>query len=152
MKQKFILPFFLIVQIILLQLISFFPESVERYYSNGIYLIISQFSRTALESIPFSVGDCLYIFLIFFVLKWFWNKRKSWKENWKDNSLQLLRFFSVFYFLFHVLWALNYYRQPLFEKMEIKREYTDADLLSFTKKLIAKTNQIQLQITKSDSL
>jgi len=151
-KSKYLLPLFLIVQIILLQIISFFPESVERYYSNGIYLTLSQFSRTALGSIPFSLGDCLYIILIFFVLKWFWNKRKSWKQNWKDNSVQLLTFFSVFYFLFHMLWALNYYRQPLFEKMQIQKEYTNADLLGFTKKLIAKTNQIQLQLTKSDSL
>jgi hypothetical protein len=151
-KSKYLLPLFLIVQILLLQLISFFPESVERYYSNGIYLTLSHFSRTVLGSIPFSVGDCLYIILIFFVLKWFWNKRKFWKQNWKNNSLQLLSVFSVFYFLFHLLWALNYYRQPLFEKMEIKREYTDADLIVFTKKLIAKTNQIQIQLTKSDSL
>ena len=58
----------------------------------------------------------------------------------------------MFYFLFHFLWAMNYYRQPLFEKMNIKREYSDADLLAFTKKLIAKTNAIQSQITKNDNL
>ncbi|NGY38133.1 DUF3810 family protein [Flavobacterium sp. XN-5] len=152
MKQKFILPFFLIVQVILLQIISFFPESVERYYSNEFYLTLSQFSRTLLGSIPFSLGDCLYFILIFLVLKWFWTKRKSWKQNWKDNSMQLFSFLSVFYFLFHILWALNYYRQPLFKKMEIEREYTDSDLAVFTKKLIKKTNEIQVQITKSDSL
>jgi hypothetical protein len=27
----------------------------------------------------------------------------------------------VVYFLFHFLWAMNYYRQPLFEKMKIER-------------------------------
>ena len=36
--------------------------------------------------------------------------------------------------------------------MSIERDYTDADLLAFTKKLIAKTNAIQSQITKNDSL
>jgi hypothetical protein len=151
-KQKFILPFFLIIQIILLQIISFFPESVERYYSNGIYLTLSQFSRTVLGNVPFSLGDCLYFVLIFFVFKWFWDRRKSWKQNWKENTLQLFSFISVFYFMFHMLWALNYYRKPLFEKMEIKREYTNADLAVFTKNLIEKTNEIQQQITKSDSL
>lgn len=59
---------------------------------------------------------------------------------------------SVFYFLFHVLWALNYYREPLFEKMEIQKDYSDADLLAFTKKIIAKTNAVQYQLTKNDSL
>jgi hypothetical protein len=151
-KQKFILPFFLIIQVILLRIISFFPESVERYYSDGVYLRTSQFSRTILGSIPFSIGDCLYILLIFFVLKWFWNKRKSWKESWKNNSLTIFRCISIFYLFFHLLWALNYYRKPLFEKMEIKKEYTDTDLLLFTKKMIVKTNAIQRQLTKSDSL
>jgi hypothetical protein len=47
---------------------------------------------------------------------------------------------------------MNYYRQPLFEKMKIERDYTDADLLIFTKKLIIKTNEIQTQITKNDNL
>ncbi len=35
--------------------------------------------------------------------------------------------------------------------MEINREYTDADLLAFTKNLIQKTNEIQFQITKNEA-
>jgi hypothetical protein len=124
---------------------------MERYYSNGLYPIISNFSRITLGKIPFSVGDCVYFIAIFFVLKWFWNKRKTWKEYWKNNILHILSVLSVFYFLFHFLWAFNYYRQPLFEKMKINTEYSDADLLAFTKKLIAKTNSIQSQITRNDS-
>jgi hypothetical protein len=54
--------------------------------------------------------------------------------------------------MFHLLWGLNYYRQPLFEKMNIEREYSNEDLLVFTKKLIAKTNQIHGKITKSDGV
>lgn len=58
---------------------------------------------------------------------------------------------SVFYFFFHFFWALNYYRQPLFEKLKIEREYSDAELLTFTQKLIVKTNALQLQITKNNN-
>ena len=36
--------------------------------------------------------------------------------------------------------------------MAIERDYTNADLLAFTQKLIVKTNAIQRQITKNDSL
>jgi hypothetical protein len=43
-----------------------------------------QFSRTILGSIPFSIGDCLYILLIFFVLKWFWNKENPGKKAEKQ--------------------------------------------------------------------
>jgi len=152
MKRSYILPIFLLIQIIILKILRFFPETVERFYSNGCYVYLSKFSRIVLGKIPFSVGDCIYFILILFALKWFWKKRKSWKAEWKNNLLTVLNVLSVFYFFFHILWALNYYREPLFEKMSIERDYTDADLLAFTQKLIAKTNAIQSQITKNDSL
>ncbi|MFH7011089.1 DUF3810 domain-containing protein [Flavobacterium sp. FlaQc-52] len=151
MKRKYILPLLLLLQIILLKILPFFPEFIERFYSNGIYLKISHFSRIILGWIPFSIGDCIYSVLILLLIRWVWKNRKTWKSNWKDHLLRTLSVISIFYFFFHLLWALNYYREPLFEKMKIKREYTDAELLVFTKKLIAKTNEIQFQITKKDS-
>ena len=152
MRTKYILSILLFVQILLLQVLPYFPLQVEQFYSNGFYPIVSQFLRLTIGSIPFSFGDLMYIILIGFILKWFWNQRKSWKLKWKSNILSLLSFVSVFYFLFHSLWAFNYYRQPLFEKMEIKKDYSDADLLAFTKKLIIKTNTIQKQLANNDSL
>jgi hypothetical protein len=151
-KKSYILPIFLFIQIVILKIIRFYPESVERFYSNGFYVYLSKFLRIILGKIPFSIGDCLYFILILLLIKWFWTKRKSWKLDWKNNLLTILSVLSVFYFFFHILWALNYYREPLFEKMTIDRDYTDADLLTFTKKLITKTNAIQSQITKNDSL
>jgi hypothetical protein len=152
MNRKLILPLFLLVQIIGLQILSFFPEFVEHFYSNGLYVWISKFSRITFDIVPFSIGDLIYFIVIFLVLKWVWNKRKTWKTRWKTNVLRVLSFLSVFYFLFHLLWAMNYHRVPLFEKMTIERDYSDADLLVFTKKLIAKTNAIHRQIEKNDSL
>ena len=152
MKRKYILPFLLFVQIVVLQILSFFPEFVERFYSNGLFPISSKFCRIALGSIYFSVGDWIYFSVIFIVLRWLWKKRGSWKKDWKNNSLQILSFLSIFYFLFHLLWGFNYYRQPLFEKMKMKTDYSDADLLAFTKKIIDKTNAVQNQLTKNDSL
>jgi len=151
-QRKYILPIFLLFQILLLKIIAFFPELVERFYSNGLYEFISKLLRITLGRIPFSVGDLIYGIVIFYILKSIWNSRKSWKLEWKNNILKILSVLSVVYFLFHLLWAMNYYRQPLFEKMEIERDYSDADLLDFTKKLIAKTNEIHIQITKNDSL
>nr|WP_236025443.1 DUF3810 domain-containing protein [Flavobacterium geliluteum] len=145
------MPVFFVVQIIILKILPFFPEFIERFYSNGLYLKISHFSRIVLGGIPFSVGDCIYFIVIILLIRWFWKNRKTWKLNWKDNLLKALSFLSVLYFLFHFLWAYNYYREPLFKKMKIEKEYSDAELLLFTKKLIAKTNEIQSKITKNDS-
>ncbi|MFA9190058.1 DUF3810 domain-containing protein [Flavobacterium sp. FZUC8N2.13] len=152
MKRKYVLPLLLVIQILILKIIPFFPESVERFYSNGLYLFISNFLRIVLGWIPVSIGDVFYFILILLAVKWFWNNRKNWKQNWKNQLLSVLSFISVFHFFFYFLWAINYYRVPLFEKMNIERDYSDADLLDFTKKIIAKTNEIQIKITQNDSL
>jgi hypothetical protein len=152
MRQKYLLPFFLFLQIGLLQLLSIFPEYVERFYSNGLYVWISEFSRITFGVFPFSIGDVIYFGAIFYVLRWFFKSRNTWRSLWKEHLISILSFLSVFYFLFHLLWGLNYYRVPLFEKMNIKREYSDADLLLFTQKLITKTNALQHQLEKNDSL
>ncbi len=152
MKRKYILPSFLLIQIIFIKIITFFPEFVERFYSNGLYVFVSKILRITLGIIPFSVGDIMYGVLILYLLKSIWEARKTWKKEWKNTILKVLSVLSVAYFLFHFLWAMNYYRQPLFGKMKIERDYSDADLLDFTKKLITKTNEIHSQITKNDSL
>ncbi|SFC83835.1 DUF3810 domain-containing protein [Flavobacterium phragmitis] len=151
MKSKYILSLFLLFQIIFLRILRYFPDYVEGFYSNNLFFRISHFSRIALGKIPFSLGDCIYAILILSIIGWFWKIRKTWRTDWKDNLLTILGKISVFYFFFHFLWAFNYYRKPLFEKMEIKREYSDADLYVFTKRLIVKTNEIQLAITKNKS-
>jgi len=151
-KRSYILPLFLIVQIVFLKVLVYFPEIVEQWYSNGLYIIISNCSRTLLGKISFSIGDILYGIVIAYILIQIWKNRKTWKLRWKDNLLKVTSFISVVYFLFHVLWAFNYYRVPLFEKMTIQRDYTDADLIAFTEKLIVKTNAIQLEINKNKNL
>ena len=149
MKRKYILILFLLFQIIFLKIIAFFPNVVEQFYSNGLYVWISKISRTALGTILFSVGDILYGIGIVSLLLSLWKIRKS---TWKNKLLKITSTISVGYFLFHFLWALNYYRVPLFEKMNIQREYTKDDLLVFTEKLILKTNAVQFEITKNKNL
>lgn len=149
MNRKYILPFLLILQIVSLKILAYFPEFVEKYYSNGIYLYISKFSRTVLGKVPFSVGDILYGILIIWLV---YRIIKNWKKTkTKEKIISTLSLISVFYFWFHLLWAFNYYRIPLTEKLELKTEYSDQQLLDFTRKLIVKTNEIHLLITK-DSL
>jgi len=148
LKRNYILPLFLLFQIIFLRFLAFFPETVERFYSNGLYVYISHFSRTLLGEIPFSIGDIIYGTTIIYCIYWFYKNRKL---HWKRKLWSVLNFLSVFYFLFHLLWAFNYYRVPLFEKMNIKTEYSEADLVTFTEKLITKTNDVQLAITKNQN-
>lgn len=148
-KRRYLLSFFLLIQIILIPFLAVLPEVVEKWYSNGFYPWISKILRMSFGYIPFSVGDLLYFLLILLVINWTWKSRKSWRTHWKNNVQLILSVCSIFYFVFHLLWGFNYYRQPLFEKMKMERDYSDADLLHFTQKLIAKTNSIQFQITQN---
>ncbi|WP_026708200.1 DUF3810 domain-containing protein [Flavobacterium frigidarium] len=150
MKSKYFLAFFLVFQILALKILAHFPEFVEQYYSNGLFPILSVFSRTVFSIFPFSVGDVAYIALVVLIIRWFWSNRKSWKTAWRDHFLSMVNCISIFYFLFHFLWALNYYRQPLSEKMQIETEYSDEDLVHFTEKLIVKTNAIHRQLVLND--
>jgi hypothetical protein len=151
-KRKYVLPLFLVFQIVFLKVLVFFPEFVERWYSNGLYVFLSKTSRTLLGQIPLSVGDILYGILIVYLLVRIVKTRKSWRLAWKDNLLKIASSLSIAYFLFHFLWAFNYYRVPLFKKMGIKKEYTMEELIAFTQKLIVKTNTLHLQITTNKNV
>lgn len=142
--------YFLIIQIILIKALSFFPDFVERFYSNGLYLYISKINRLLFGWIPFSLGDFAYMVLFLLVFKWLYNNRIGFFKNWKTNVLSIISFFSIVYFLFHFLWGINYYRIPLHEKIGIKKEYTKQQLQNLTLKLISQTNHLQLQIAKQN--
>lgn len=145
MSRKYYLSFFLLIQFIGLKILTLFPEFIEKYYTNGLYIYISHFSRTLFGKIPFSVGDIIYLLCIIWIIFWFY---KNHKENWKRKTIAVINFISVFYFFFNLMWALNYYRVPLYQKLNIKTDYTDEQLITFTKKLIKKTNEVHFQITK----
>ena len=151
MKRQYILPIFLLLQILFVKVLVFFPEIVERFYSNGFYVFTSSIERSFFGLFPFSVGDVLYGLLILYLLISIWKTRKTWRSQWKHHLLKVMGGLSLFYFLFHLLWGFNYYRMPLFEKMQIQREYTEADLYTFTQKLITKTNEVHFKITQNKS-
>ena len=151
LKKYFFVVFF-IVQIVFVQILHNFPALVEKFYSNFIFVSISHFLRLLFGKIPFSIGDLIYLITILYLISSVYKSTKNWKANWNTYLLRTVNFVSVFYFLFHFLWGFNYYRQPLFEKINLKKEYTSADLYAFTEKLINKTNQLQLEITKNKNL
>ena len=154
MNKKYILPILLVVQIIIVKTLAFFPETIEKYYSNGFYPIISKGLRLTFGSLSFSFGDVIYGVLIFLFVKWiiknFFKRNRSQTslgQFWKANGLKVLSILSIFYFFFHLLWGMNYYRIPLHEKLNINKEYELVDLETLTEKMIQKSNELQVRIT-----
>ena len=152
MKRKFILPLFLLIQIIVVKTIGLFPDFVENVYSKGFYPKLAFVSRKVFGWLPFSFGDVTYFILILLLFRWIWKHRIGFFKEWKDNLLAILSWVSVFYLFFHLLWGMNYYRIPLHEKLHIEKEYSKEQLEIFIEKMLVKTNALQLKITKNDSV
>jgi len=72
--------------------------------------------------------------------------------TFKISIIGILNVVSIFYFLFHLLWGMNYYRVPLNEKMNLSYDYSYETLLEFTDKMIQKSNALHLQMTGNDSV
>jgi len=149
MKNKLpnIIALSIIPQIIIVRWLAKNPDWIEKYYSNGIYPVISKFFRTLFGWLPFSVGDIIYGALIIFAIRYLVVSRKYIRRHFLLFLRDIVLVLSVAYFTFHLLWGLNYYRRPLNKQLGIEITYTKEELVDLTKKLIDKTNEIHIQIT-----
>ncbi|WP_055445415.1 DUF3810 domain-containing protein [Lacinutrix himadriensis] len=142
-----IVPLYFIVK-----LFSRFPEFIETYYSNGLYPVISNLFRFTLGWIPFSFGDLVYAFSIIYMIRWFILNRKRIINDTKNWLIDVFAAVSIIYFAFHLFWAMNYYRQPLHQNLNLEADYTTEQLIKVTKQLIEKSNALHLQITNNDTV
>ncbi|MDY2588100.1 DUF3810 domain-containing protein [Winogradskyella aquimaris] len=150
-NKKLFIALFLIVQIVAIQILKQFPEFVEQFYSHGIYVFTSKLMRYTFGWIPLSVGDLLYTLLSIYVIRWMIVNRKRIYKDTLNWFLDVFATLSLAYFAFHLLWALNYYRLPLYKSLDLEAEYSTEQLLSFTERLIQKSNTIHRQLAPNDS-
>jgi len=150
-NKKTLLAVLFPLQILLIKFLANYPDFIENYYSNGLYPIISKALRYILGWVPFSVGDLLYATLSLFIIRWIIKNRQLFYKKPKQAFTTILAFLSVIYFTFHLLWGMNYYRNPLHKTLGLKKEYTIEQLVSVTKKLINEANTIHLKIAPNDT-
>ncbi|WP_074408048.1 DUF3810 domain-containing protein [Aquimarina megaterium] len=151
-KTKLYLTVLLPVQIILIQILSFFPEVIERFYSNGLFVYISKALRYVFGWLPFSFGDILYCVLIIMLIRFLFKKVFKKRLLWKEVVLDIGATLSIVYACFHILWGMNYYRLPLHEILGLDDEYTEEELITVSEKLIIQANSLHLQLESNDSL
>ena len=149
---KQIIAISIIPQFLIVKWLSNYPDFIETYYSNGLYQYSSKLFRHVFGLFPFSIGDLLYLFAIIYGIRWLFINRKRIIKDTKAWFVDIIYVLSILYFTFHLLWGMNYYRQPLHENLNIQAEYTTEQLVSVTKMLIEKSNEIHSSIVKRDSL
>jgi len=148
-----ILTILLIMQWAFLRIIAQYPAVIEKYYAQGLYIYISRFLSLLFRWIPFSIGDILYAFLALMIMINIYNAIKNKKLHFKNTLFKIFGIISIVFFVFHLNWGLNYFRQPIYKSLNFENQkYTENDLLDLTKRLIVKINQVQLSITKNDTI
>lgn len=151
-NKKRLIALSLLPQILLVKYISTKPEFIETYYSNGFYQIISKPFRYVLGWMPLSFGDIIYTLAVIYVVRWTYKNKKKFIKYPKKITIDILAVISIFYFSFHLLWGLNYYRLPLHHNLGLEADYSTEQLIKITELLIEKTNELHSSISINDSL
>ncbi|KPU43827.1 hypothetical protein OXPF_26870 [Oxobacter pfennigii] len=118
-QKKYLFVLLLPAAFFLAQISAAHPEFVEKLYSNTIYKPIGIILSNITGIFPFSVAELTVLLLTALLLYGIGKVIMSFIRR-KPNALRfflnylgnILIFTSIIYFLFMVLWGLNYYRQP----------------------------------------
>lgn len=155
-KRNILLTLFLFLQIGLVRLASQHPDLIEVYYSRGIYPHIARVLRSTLGWMRVSVGDLIYGFLIFLLLRFllrFIRKIYRRSPGWAYGIFDLGASISIFYLVFYSFWGLNYSRIPVAQDLGLQAEkYSIEKIELLTDKLMARTSLLHRQLSDHDSL
>lgn len=151
-NKKTIIALSLIPQIILIKILTKFPEFIESFYSNGLYIFISKALRYVFGWIPFSIGDIFYTFVVLMLIRWVFINSKRLRTDTKNWLVDVFATISIVYFAFHIFWAFNYYRLPIHKVINIDNTYTTEQLIEVTKSIIKISNSKHSALTNNDSL
>lgn len=130
---------------------SFYPGMIEKYYSTGANRVITKTLSQAAGLFPFSLAEIGIISLLLASVWWavrllaaLLNRRLVIAGKMLVNALIGI---SSAYFVFILLWGLNYYRLPFSDTAHLKVEpASPAYLAEVCEDLIGRTNRLRFQV------
>ncbi len=139
-----------------IHIFSLFPEGIESYYSDSIYVPLACGLRFITGWLPFSLGDCLYglLFLYFLIkisvfIRALFLRQISFGSV-KEFSGHLVLFFLKIYVIFNILWGLNYNRTGIARQLGITiNTYSADDLKMLNNILLQRVNESKLALIQS---
>ena len=151
-RVKILLAVSILPQILLVRMISLYPEKVELYFSQSFYPFLFNLQQVFIEPIPFSFGDILYLSIgvcIGYAAVRFLLQFKLPKTM---NIIGVGICISLLFLLFQLNWGINYHRTPLAEKLPTEIEYSDSLLIDLTTRFASMGNALHNQLSSSDTL
>ncbi len=147
----------LIVLALLIRALAYFPTEVERYYTRGVYPVISTAQRLLLGWVPFSLGDLLYGLLLLALIYQLGQLLMGLLRRKLTKTTLLVLLQRIFFLLlfgyvgFNLLWGLNYNRPSLAITLGLKiRQPTGLELDTLATDLMHKLDQSAAQVGPED--
>ena len=126
---------------------TYFPYTIEKYYSITLYPAIANVLRMFCIFFPFSIGDCLYILISLVALISFISYLMLYIREKDKKKLTILFFVKLvkavlyIYIVFMLLWGLNYSRTGIGSQLNLKHSpYTTEDICNLSQRLMAELN------------
>ena len=151
-RVKILLAVSILPQILLVRMISLYPEKVELYFSQSFYPFLFNLQQVFIKPIPFSFGDILYlsigVYIGYAAVRFF----LQFKLPKTTNIIGVGICISLLFLLFQLNWGINYHRTPLAEKLPTEIEYSDSLLIDLTTRFASMGNALHNQLSSSDTL
>lgn len=138
---------------------SILPNKVEAFYSNGLYKLIGQLLSSFTGIIPISLSELIfYSIILLFLLKFFQFvmeviENKALLFNVLLNYLlSLLKLIGITYFIFILIWGINYHRLPFSQIVGLDtRPSSIEELEILCRDLIKKSNLLRKNISEDEN-
>ena len=119
MKIRSLIAIALIPQILIVNFLRNNPSFIDDYYVRIIFNNLIKINSFLFSKIEIPIGEIIYIVIIILYIYLF-VKVISFKLS---DFLNLVASTSVLYFLFYILWGLNYFKPSIIDNLDIKSEY-----------------------------
>ena len=158
-KKRFLIPFIiLLILAIAIKVLSFFPVTIEHFYSNGFYPPFSRALRKITGFVPFSLGDVCYAIAILVFVTWFirgmvtWIQKKPLRPVFFKAVKKIILWCLGIYVWFNAAWGLNYNRLGIEYKLGINvKTYSTEELADLSKTLLGQLNKTRIALGDSPS-
>ena len=151
-RTKILLATSILPQILLIRVISLYPEKVEFYFSQTFYPFLFNLQHVFIKPIPFSFGDLLYLSLGIYICYSITRFLLKFRFPKISDIIDIGIFFSLLFLLFQLNWGINYHRTPLAEKLPTEKQYSDSLLIDLTTRFAIMSNTLHSQLSSSDTL
>lgn len=146
----------LAIAFFLLVLLEDHPQAIERYYSNGFYLVICHVFHPVFNIFPFSVGDVFYTVLIILIVYYLIRLvRLLFKKQLRPAGILAMGIVITVQSLllaFYLFWGLNYFRPSAAVRLKLTDTgYSTPQLAAMAEVLVDSANATRARLQKSDT-